>query len=213
MRLARRAVWKLFVLLICAAPCTVAGDDWESSGGWRSDRRASVSEAMTSPSSLTGRWEGTWHRSESSAGGSLRALLTQVDSSLVGEVEILDAGCLSGGTVSGSVNGATVVFGVVSADAVQAEFMGSVVEGGLAMEGSYKVIAGKCMGDIGTWNIVKIIEPCDANGDGKVDRQDARDLLNFLLGGGGALSGNADCHQDGVLNFRDVIAILKAAAM
>jgi hypothetical protein len=69
------------------------------------------------------------------------------------------------------------------------------------------------MGDTGTWNLVKIIEPCDANGDGKVDRQDARDLLNFLLGGGGALSGDADCHQDGVLNFRDVIAIFKATAM
>jgi hypothetical protein len=198
------------VLLICAMPCIVAGDGWLRSAGERGDRRAS--EAMTSPNSLTGSWEGTWYRSESSAGGSLTALLTQSDSALAGEVEILDAPCLPGGTVSGSINGTAVVFGVVLADAVQAEFMGTVVEGGLAIEGSYEVISGKCMGETGTWNIVKIIESCDANGDGKVDRQDARDLLNFLLGGG-AWSGDADCNQDGVLNFRDVIAILKAAAM
>jgi hypothetical protein len=33
--------------------------------------------------------------------------------------------------------------------------------------------------------------------------------LRPLLGGGASLSGYAACHKDGVLNFRDMIAILQ----
>jgi hypothetical protein len=67
-----------------------------------------------------------------------------------------------------------------------------------------------CTVDVGTWRVVKIAEPCDANGDGTVDRQDAIDLLRFLLSGGISLSGYADCHKDGVLNFRDTIVIIQS---
>jgi parallel beta-helix repeat protein len=54
-----------------------------------------------------------------------------------------------------------------------------------------------------------VIEPCDANGDGHVDRRDAWDLLRYLLRDGEPLRGDADCNQDDEINFRDVLAILK----
>jgi hypothetical protein len=199
MTLARRFVWELMVLLICVVPYAITGDG-----------RAIASQAVTSAIDLTGRWEGTWHSKGGSAGSSLTAVLTQLDSSLTGEVMIRDVACLPAGTVSGSVDGNTVVFGAVFAETVQANFMGTIVEGGLAIEGNYEVSNKTCAVDIGTWRVVKIAEPCDANGDGTVDGQDAIDLLRYLLKGGPSLSGYADCHKDGVLNLRDVIAIIQS---
>jgi hypothetical protein len=67
-----------------------------------------------------------------------------------------------------------------------------------------------CAVDVGTWRVVKIAGSCDVNGDGTVNRRDASNLLRFLLGGEASLSGYADCHKDGVLNFRDVIAIIQS---
>jgi hypothetical protein len=66
-----------------------------------------------------------------------------------------------------------------------------------------------CTVDVGTWRVVEIAGSCDVNGEGDGDRRDASDLLRFLLGGEASLSGYADCHKDGVLNFRDVIAIVQ----
>jgi hypothetical protein len=111
--------------------------------------------------------------------------------------------------VLGSVDGDGVVFGAVFAGAAQARFGSIIVEGDLAIEGSYGVSDRKCAGDGGTWRVVKIIEPGDANGDGTINDRDARDLFRLLLGGGHALLGNANCNKDGVMNFRDVIAIFK----
>jgi hypothetical protein len=106
-----------------------------------------------------------------------------------------------------------VVFGAIFASDVQANFVGDIVEGGLVLEGSDDVSGGACAGDVGTWHVLKAAEPCDANGDGTIDRRDPLDLLGFLLQGGDPLPGHADCHKDGVLNFWDVIAILKAESM
>src|ERR1700752_3840131 len=208
MILARRWVCELLVLAICIMPCAATGDVWRHRGDVHSNGRAS--EAETPSSALTGRWEGTWHSSRVSAGGALTALFTQSDASLTGEVTIFETACLSAGTVSGAVEDDTVIFGAVFADAAQAKFEGTVIDGGMAIEGVYDVTTGKCKEDGGTWRIAKIVDPCDANGDGTIDRQDTRDLLKFLLGAGPALSGNTDCNQDGVVNFSDVIAIFKS---
>jgi Dockerin type I domain len=112
--------------------------------------------------------------------------------------------------VLGSVDGDSVVFGAVFSDAAQAQFEGTIVEDGLTIEGSYGVSDGQCAGDSGTWRVVKIIEPGDANSDGTIDDRDARHLFRLLLGGRPTLLGNADCNKDGVVNFRDVIAIFKS---
>ena len=76
----------------------------------------------------------------------------------------------------------TVVFGIVSAEVVQANFVGTIVKGGLAILGSFDVNDEACAVSARSWHIVKVAEPCDANGDGTVDHQDASDLLGFLLG-------------------------------
>jgi hypothetical protein len=125
-------------------------------------------------------------------------------------VAILDAACLPTRVVSGAIDGNTVVFGIVSAEVVQANFVGTVVEGGLAIQGSFDLNDEACAVSARSWHIVKVAEPCDANGDGTVDHQDASDLLGFLLRRGPWLSGYADCNKDSVLNFRDVIAIIQS---
>jgi hypothetical protein len=56
-----------------------------------------------------------------------------------------------------------------------------------------------------------IAQPCDANGDGTINRQDARDLFRFLRRGGEPLLGNPDCNGDGAINSQDVRAILQAS--
>lgn len=210
MTLGRRFVWELMVLLIGVVPCAVAVHSWQGSSDIDNDGRVIVSEAMPSSIDLTGRWEGSWRRKGGSTENSLTALLTHSGSTLTGAVTLSDAPCLPAGTVSGAVDGDTVVFGVVSAEAVQANFTGTVVEGGLSIQGSYNVHNETCAAEVGTWHVVKIAEPCDANGDGTVDRRDAGDLLRFLLGGQASLLGYADCNKDGVLNFKDVIAILQS---
>jgi hypothetical protein len=40
MTLARRCVWELIVLVICAVPCAVTGDGWQGDDGRCSDGRA-----------------------------------------------------------------------------------------------------------------------------------------------------------------------------
>jgi hypothetical protein len=112
--------------------------------------------------------------------------------------------------VFGAVDGDGVVFGAVFANAAQARFGGIVVESDLAIEGSYGVSDGQCAGDGGTWCAVKIVEPGDANDDGTINDRDARDLFRLPLGGRPALSGHADCNKDGLVNFKDVIAIVKS---
>jgi hypothetical protein len=51
---------------------------------------------------------------------------------------------------------------------------------------------------------------CDANGDGGVDRHDVKDLFRFLRHGGNPLPGNPDGNADGVVDFGDVVALLRA---
>jgi hypothetical protein len=117
---------------------------------------------------------------------------------------------LPAGGVTGGVDGNTVIFGVVSAEAVQASFTGTVAADGLFIEGSYTVHEGTCAVDAGVWQVVKVAGACDANGDGAVDSQDARDLLRYLFGAQTSLPGYGDCNKDGVVNFKDVIAILQS---
>ncbi|MGH8071312.1 MAG: hypothetical protein ACRERE_40005 [Candidatus Entotheonellia bacterium] len=198
------------MLMLLAVHAAWVADGGEGGSGESRNGRAITRETVTSTGDLTGHWEGIWESTRFSVGGPLTGLLTQSASILTGEVTILDTACLSTGAVSGSVDGDTVVFGVVFASDVQANFVGTVVEEGLAIEGSYDVSDGACAGDVGTWRVMKTAEPCDANGDGAIDRRDARDLLAFLLRGGNPLSGYADCNKDGVLNLGDVLAIFKA---
>jgi hypothetical protein len=57
--------------------------------------------------------------------------------------------------------------------------------------------------------VTKVSLLCDINNDSAIDRQDAIDLAEFLLAGVG-LPSEADCNQDGRVDWRDVLAILKS---
>jgi hypothetical protein len=57
---------------------------------------------------------------------------------------------------------------------------------------------------------MKTAEPCDANGNGAIDRRGARGLLGFPLRGGAPLLDYANGEKDGKLNFGDVIAVFQA---
>jgi hypothetical protein len=50
---------------------------------------------------------------------------------------------------------------------------------------------------------------CDADGNGIINLDDALAVIK-LLRTEEPLHGNGDCHQDGMVNFRDVLAILQA---
>jgi parallel beta-helix repeat protein len=53
-------------------------------------------------------------------------------------------------------------------------------------------------------------DPCDADGDGDVDFQDAIAVLKYLWKGT-PLLGDGDCNQDDQITFRDVLAIIQAS--
>jgi hypothetical protein len=170
---------------------------------------STVSAAGTSAVDLTGHWDGAWESTRYAINGLLTGQLVQSGTALTGEVTVLGSGCTAGGTVSGTVSGATVIFGAVAADEEQTNFAGSVSEDGKTMSGTYEVISGPCGGDTGLWSVTKASLLCDVNNDSAIDRQDAIDLARFLLEGGGVPS-EADCNQDGRVTWRDVLAILKS---
>jgi hypothetical protein len=107
------------------------------------------------------------------------------------------------------VSGVTVIFGAVATGQEQTNFAGSISEDGKTLSGTYEVLSGPCGGDIGFWNVTKMSLLCDVNNDSAIDRQDAIDLAQFLVAGVGVPS-EADCNQDGRVNWRDVLAILKS---
>jgi hypothetical protein len=169
-----------------------------------------VIAAVTSAMDLTGRWDGAWESTRYSVNGLLTTQLVQSGAALTGDVTILGSGCTAGGTVSGTVSGATVIFGAVAAgDEEQTNFVGTMSGDGKTMSGTYEVTSGPCGRDIGLWSVIKVSLLCDVNNDSAIDRQDAIDLAQFLLAGVG-LPSEADCNQDGQVNWRDVLAILKS---
>jgi hypothetical protein len=168
-----------------------------------------VTAAVTLAVDLTGRWDGAWESTRYSVNGLLTTQLIQSGAALTGDVAVSGSGCTVGGTVSGTVSGATVIFGAVAAGEEQTNFAGNVSEDGKTMSGTYEVTSGPCGGDIGIWSVAKASLLCDVNNDSVIDRQDATDLARSLLAGVG-FAGEADCNQDGQVNWRDVLAILKS---
>jgi hypothetical protein len=168
-----------------------------------------VIAAVTSAMDLTGRWDGAWESTRYSVNGLLTTQLVQSAAALTGDVTVLGSGCTVGGTVSGAVTGDTVVFGAVATGEEQTSFVGTVSGDGKTMSGTYEVTSGPCGGDVGIWSVTEVSLLCDVNNDSAIDRQDAIDLAQFLLAGVG-LPSEADCNQDGQVNWRDVLAILKS---
>ncbi|HRQ09930.1 MAG: hypothetical protein WC972_00450 [Trueperaceae bacterium] len=101
---------------------------------------------------VTGTWTGTWDSTTDGDGGVV-ADLQQSGSSLGGTVTITGSVCIHSGTVTGTISGSQVTFGVVNAgDTVQ--YSASNVTAN-QMTGTYEVTTGLCKGDEGTFDISK----------------------------------------------------------
>jgi hypothetical protein len=113
---------------------------------------APAGSATTAPatSGLTGAWPGEWQNTTpDSSRGTFRIQWTQSGSSLSGTIAITGTPCLTGGSISGSLNGGNLNFGVVTGQA-QVSYTGTV--SGTTMSGTYTTSCGNAQG---TWKATK----------------------------------------------------------
>ncbi len=105
---------------------------------------------------VTGTWSGNWWRSDGGEEGTLTATLTQSGSSLSGNMTITSTtfSYSQDTTVSGSVEGNDVVFGIAiggNGSTVTIDFEGTVSEDGNQMSGTYSMSTGYT----GTWTVTR----------------------------------------------------------
>lgn len=109
---------------------------------------------------LTDPWLGTWV-SDNDATGSLDVMFTQTGTQLRGTVEVGGTACFTTGTITGTVSGNTITFGVASG-ASDIEYSGGVahdaVTGDDTITGSYSVTSGACDGDTGTFELLRMVD-------------------------------------------------------
>lgn len=99
---------------------------------------------------LTGSWPGEWQNTTpDSSRGTFRIQWTQSGSSLSGTITITGTPCLTGGSISGSLAGSTLNFGVVTGQS-QVSYTGTV--SGDTMSGTYTTSCGNAQG---TWKATK----------------------------------------------------------
>jgi hypothetical protein len=134
------------------------------------DEHGSVSVAVTyhgppgpspSPSisiaagGLTGTWAGTAHSHFGDNAG-FTVELQQTGSKLSGQLHIPSAICNKEATVSGTVSGSNLNFGVSQGADLTATFTGTVSSNNTAMSGTWQSPAGgSCRSDYGTWEATK----------------------------------------------------------
>ena len=108
----------------------------------------------TPPLNVAGTWSGTWASSRGS-GGTVQAVISQSGTSLSGTATVTGSPCFTSGSISGSVSGNNVAFGVLFGGGQQANFSAAVGSGGTSMSGTYSVSGGACSGDTGSFNLTK----------------------------------------------------------
>ncbi len=107
-----------------------------------------VSSVAPSALGLNGPWNGTWQdTSPDTSNGSFAVTFVQAGNNLSGTITISGAGCITAGTVTGTVNGSTINFGAVSGQ-VQITYDGTV--SGNKMQGTYS--APTCGNAKGNWS-------------------------------------------------------------
>jgi hypothetical protein len=109
---------------------------------------ATTAPTTTAPpppsTSLSGTWAGTWaNQVPDQSTGSFTVTWTQNGNALTGSITISGTPCLSGGSITGSVNGATISFGAVQGQ-VTVEYSGTVAS--TTMSGTYATDCGKARG-------------------------------------------------------------------
>jgi hypothetical protein len=106
--------------------------------------------ASSNLGALTGSWKGTWvNESPQTAVGTFTLSWAQQGSNLFGAIGVVGSTCLSGGNVTGTVNGNSLSFGAVEGSNM-INYTGTY--NGNTMSGTY---ASACGNSKGTWSAVK----------------------------------------------------------
>ncbi len=149
----------LFALLLAALSQGTSGRSEAASG---LQRRAVVpmiaadsatgSEPSATPGIMQGRWTGTFENTTPLAGnGTFTLDLQQSGQQFWGTMSVTNSPCLSSATISGTLVGNSIDFGVVSGN-VTVNYTGTV--SGSSAAGSY-VASEACMFATGTWSAEK----------------------------------------------------------
>jgi len=121
-------------------------------GGGNGGGSSPTAPTSSGTGNLTGTYAGTFTSSLGGGSGNIDATLTQSGNRLSGSVQLSGNPRLlfTSGTVSGTVEGTSVVFGVVSTSGVhRVNFQGTV--SGTRISGTYSA----SNGDAGTWSITR----------------------------------------------------------
>jgi len=114
-----------------------------------------VEEGGQAAIDVTGAWKGTWASSGGVYEGNLAVVLAQNGSSITGTASITGSLCVGSGSVSGTVSGNNVAFGVVSG---QDNILFDASYTSQSISGYYLIIGGSCVGDTGTFSMSKSSE-------------------------------------------------------
>jgi hypothetical protein len=144
----------LLSLVILGAGCSKGSPSHDAAGGTQGTQtpapQSSTPEATSSAAAgLTGTWNGTWTSTSSAGfGGSVVIQFAQSGLQVSGLIDVTDTPCVTHGTISGSLDGNRITFGVVQAEQV-VSYTGTVQ--GHTISGTYS--APDCGHGVGNWQV------------------------------------------------------------
>ncbi len=152
-----RVVALAAIAVLSVSACSKGSSGDSGGGGSSATALVSVTPAASSASSappassaspamdLSGTWRGTWtDTSPDTSGGTFELDWTGNGSELTGTIAVHGTPCLSGGDITGALNGTTITFGVVSGQ-VTVSYDGRL-SGGDSMSGTYSTSCGNAKG-------------------------------------------------------------------
>jgi len=132
------------------APASVA----PSTAGASSTAASAAPATPSGPAvpGLAGTWDGTWKdTTPDQSTGTFALTWTQNGSALTGSIVVKGTPCVTGASVTGSVSGSSISFGVVSGQ-IKIAYDGTI--SGTTMKGTYAAPAA-CADAKGSWEAVK----------------------------------------------------------
>lgn len=107
--------------------------------------QTATTPAKTGTSGVSGTWNGQWaNEAPDKATGTFNVQLVEQASTLTGMISISGTPCLSGGSVTGTINGSQINFGVVEGE-VTVNYAGTI--SGNSMSGTYATNCGNAYGN------------------------------------------------------------------
>ncbi|HEY7020928.1 MAG TPA: hypothetical protein VH349_07410 [Ktedonobacterales bacterium] len=114
---------------------------------------APVSSSTPKTLNLSGTWDGTWQNTTpDTATGTFTIIWTQTGSNLSGAISIKASTCISQASITGSISGDKISFGVVNGQA--AITYDGTVSGNDTIKGAYHAPS-TCGNAVGTWTATR----------------------------------------------------------